>query len=70
LVVTIGAGQVVVVQALPAFAAEAVHVATGTLLVLFVPQVIVVQPLPALAVCGVQVATGIALVITPQTVAM
>ena len=32
-VVTIAAGQVVVVYALPAFAADAVQVATGTLVV-------------------------------------
>ena len=33
LVVTLGAGQVVVVQVLPALAAAAVQLATGTLLV-------------------------------------
>ena len=38
----VAAGQVVVVQLLPAAAAEGVHEATATLLVLLVPQVVVV----------------------------
>lgn len=42
LVVTTGAGQVVVVYALAAVGPLGVHVATGTFAVLFVPQVVVV----------------------------
>ena len=37
-----GVGQVVVVQALPLLAADAVHEATATLLVLLLEQVVVV----------------------------
>ena len=42
LVVTAGAGQVVVVKALAAVGPLAVHVATATLVVLLVPQVVAV----------------------------
>jgi len=44
---------------LPALAAEAVQVATGTLVVVTAAgQVVVVQPFPELAAAAVQVATG------------
>ena len=43
------------VSAIVSQIADAVHAATGTLVVLFVLQVICFQRLPALAVCGVQV---------------
>ena len=62
--VTTGAGQVVVVQLLPALGPDAVQVATGTLVVLLVEQVVVVQLLPAIAVTGEQVWTGVGPVVT------
>jgi hypothetical protein len=55
---TVGAGQVVVVQRFPAFAPEATHELTATLLVLLFEQLMVVQALPALATAGVQTETG------------
>jgi len=62
---------VVVVQLLPADAAEAVHEATGTLLVLFVEQLVVVHWFPAAAVIGVQLCTGVGPVVaTLQVVAV
>ena len=67
-VVVIGAGQVVVVQLLPDVAADAVQLATGTLVVLFVEQVRVTQLLPDAAVCGVQVATGTLVVLLVEQV--
>jgi hypothetical protein len=55
LVVTIGAGQVVVVHRFPALAAAAVQVATGTAVVVFTLQVVAVQLFPADAAIGVHV---------------
>ena len=56
---TTGAGQVVVVQALPEVGPLAVQLSTGALVVLFVPQVVAVQLLPAAAATGVQEATPV-----------
>ena len=54
-----GAGQVVVVQLLPALAAAAVQLADGTFVVTTgAGQVVAVQLLPAPATAAVQVATG------------
>ncbi len=58
------AGQLVVVQPLPEVAADAVQVATGTLVVLLVLQVRVVQLLPDDAVAAVQEATATLVVTT------
>lgn len=57
--VVTGVGQVVVVKLLAAVGEEAVHTATGTLVVLFVLQVICSQLFDDDAVCGVQLATGV-----------
>ena len=54
-----GAGQVVVVQLLAALAAEAVHVATGTFVVLFGVQMVAVQLLAALAADATHEATPV-----------
>lgn len=60
MVVTTGAGQVVVFHRLPAFGPEAAQASTGTFVVMIGPgQVIVSQLLPALPVCGVQTWTGV-----------
>ena len=54
-----GAGQVVEVQLLPAIAAAAVQVATGTLVVTTgAGQVVDVQKLPATAAAAAQARTG------------
>lgn len=56
--VVIGAGHDVVVQPLPLVAADPVHEATGTLVVLLVEQLVVVYELPAPAAALVHEATG------------
>lgn len=55
----VGAGQVVVVQLLPAAAAAAVHELTGTFEVLFCGQVVSVQLLPKAGPETVQVWTPV-----------
>ena len=57
-VVTIGAGQVVVVYELAAVGPLAAHVAAGTFVVLLVLQVVVVLPLAAVGPVAVQLGTG------------
>ena len=51
-----------------AMGALGVQVATGTLVVLFVPHVVVVYPLAAVGPDGTQTATGVVEVIVPQLV--
>lgn len=61
----VGPTQVVVVNALPAFAPDAVHVNTGTLVVVMgAGQVVDVKLLPADAADAVQVATGTLVVVS------
>jgi hypothetical protein len=63
-------GQVVVVQPLPAFAADGVHDATATFEVLFVAQVVAVQELPAEATEATQVCTGTLVVLFDEQVVL
>lgn len=60
LVVTAGAGQVMVLKLLPAVGAAGVHDGTPTFVATAVPQVVVTQLLPLLAAAGVQLATKLA----------
>lgn len=63
-----GPTQVVVVQLLPALAAEGVQVATGILVVLLVEHVVVVHELPAVSPDAAHDATGTLVVLLVEQV--
>ena len=68
LVVTIGPGQVMVTQPLPALPVCGVHVVTGTDVAVTTLQAVVVQPLARVGASGTQVPEGMLVVCTVQTV--
>lgn len=63
LVVTIGAGQVIVIQLLPALPVCGVQVRTGTEVATSTLHSVVTQPLPAVGPDGTQVPEGM---VTPR----
>jgi hypothetical protein len=68
LVVTIGPGQVIVTQLLPALPVCGVQVSTGTDVAVMTLQDVVVQPLARVGASGTQVPEGMLVVCTVQTV--
>ena len=67
-VVTIGAGQVIVTQLLPALPVCGVQVSTGTEVAVTMLQAVVVQPVARVGGSGTQVPEGRLVVCTVQTV--
>ena len=68
LVVTIGPGQVIVTQPLPALPVCGVQVRTGTEVAVTMLQAVVVQPLAKVGASGTQTPEGMLVVCTVQTV--